>query len=328
MANWLRRAGRFRSLFEKTLERHGLPKSIALRRHDRERLRHERALARRRGRRVAVHAGRGARVRARGRLLGGRALRSGAPGRRGGALPQGSLRALRFVAARVRGVQRRLRCHAQGDHAYNTNDFWELVRHESGLPWESSIYVPKIMAAAIIGTNAAAFGFGDSTSDPAYAYEEVEAPRGHGALDDRARRGRARRGHRGVEPRARARPDAARSRRRRACASRPARPRRSRRTFERARPGNTQMADDRDPALRRDARRRRAGARHERARAASPERRQGHERAARGRGHRRAQARRRQGQGARQGRGHRRGRGRRRQDDGAARGARATTTTR
>jgi membrane-bound lytic murein transglycosylase D len=62
--------------------------------------------------------------------------------------------------------------------AYNTNDFWELVRHESGLPWESSIYVPKILAAAIVGTNAAAFGFGEVAPDPAYVYEEVQAPAG------------------------------------------------------------------------------------------------------------------------------------------------------
>jgi membrane-bound lytic murein transglycosylase D len=62
--------------------------------------------------------------------------------------------------------------------AYNTNDFWELVRHESGLPWESSIYVPKILAAAIVGTNAAAFGFGEVALDPPYVYEEVEAPPG------------------------------------------------------------------------------------------------------------------------------------------------------
>ena len=43
---------------------------------------------------------------------------------------------------------------------YNTNDYWELVRHESGLPWESSVYVPKILAAAIVGNNPGAFGLG------------------------------------------------------------------------------------------------------------------------------------------------------------------------
>jgi membrane-bound lytic murein transglycosylase D len=61
---------------------------------------------------------------------------------------------------------------------YNTNDYWELVKHESGLPWESSIYVPKIIAAAIVGRNQAAFGFADVAPDPAFAYEEVIAPAG------------------------------------------------------------------------------------------------------------------------------------------------------
>ena len=75
---------------------------------------------------------------------------------------------------------------------YNTNDFWELVRHESGLPWESSIYVPKIMAAAIVGTNAA-FGFGDLTADAPYAYETAEVPAGTSLSASRAPRGPGRR---------------------------------------------------------------------------------------------------------------------------------------
>jgi membrane-bound lytic murein transglycosylase D len=61
---------------------------------------------------------------------------------------------------------------------YNTNDYWELVKHESGLPWESSLYVPKILAAAIVGRNQAAFGFADVAPDAPFAYEEVEVPGG------------------------------------------------------------------------------------------------------------------------------------------------------
>ena len=34
---------------------------------------------------------------------------------------------------------------------YNTNDFWALRHHESGLPWETTLYVPKILAAAVVG---------------------------------------------------------------------------------------------------------------------------------------------------------------------------------
>jgi membrane-bound lytic murein transglycosylase D len=44
---------------------------------------------------------------------------------------------------------------------YNTNDFWLLLDYENALPWESSIYVPKALAAAIVGKNREAFGFGD-----------------------------------------------------------------------------------------------------------------------------------------------------------------------
>ena len=61
---------------------------------------------------------------------------------------------------------------------YNTNDYWELCKHESGLPWESSLYVPKILAAAIVGRNLGAFGFGDVTPDPPFAFDEVEVPAG------------------------------------------------------------------------------------------------------------------------------------------------------
>jgi membrane-bound lytic murein transglycosylase D len=58
---------------------------------------------------------------------------------------------------------------------YNTNDYWELCKHEAGLPWETTLYVPKILAAAIIGRNREAFGFGDIVPDLPFAYDRVEA---------------------------------------------------------------------------------------------------------------------------------------------------------
>jgi len=61
---------------------------------------------------------------------------------------------------------------------YNTNDYWELCRHESGLPWETTLYVPKILAAAIVGHNRAAFGFADVAPDPPWAYDTVQVPAG------------------------------------------------------------------------------------------------------------------------------------------------------
>ena len=61
---------------------------------------------------------------------------------------------------------------------FNTNDYWELCRHEAGLPWETTLYVPKILAAAIIGHNLGAFGFGEVAPDPPWAYDRVEVPPG------------------------------------------------------------------------------------------------------------------------------------------------------
>ncbi len=61
---------------------------------------------------------------------------------------------------------------------FNTNDFWELARHEAGLPWETSLYVPKILAAAIVGHNLKAFGFVDIVQDPPWAFDRVEVSSG------------------------------------------------------------------------------------------------------------------------------------------------------
>ena len=61
---------------------------------------------------------------------------------------------------------------------YNTNDFWALSKLEGALPWETTLYVPKIVAAAIVAKNPAAFGFGDFAVDPALEFEEVAVPPG------------------------------------------------------------------------------------------------------------------------------------------------------
>ena len=61
---------------------------------------------------------------------------------------------------------------------FNTNDFWELARHEAGLPWETSLYVPKILAAAIVGHNLKAFGFADLAQDAAWEFDRVEVSSG------------------------------------------------------------------------------------------------------------------------------------------------------
>lgn len=61
---------------------------------------------------------------------------------------------------------------------YNTNDFWVLAELEAGLPFETTIYVAKIMAAAIVGRNPERFGFGDIAREPELSVASVEVPGG------------------------------------------------------------------------------------------------------------------------------------------------------
>jgi membrane-bound lytic murein transglycosylase D len=56
---------------------------------------------------------------------------------------------------------------------YNTNDYYQLGSYENGLAWESTLYVPKALACAIVGHNREVFGFADVKVDPAEAWEEV-----------------------------------------------------------------------------------------------------------------------------------------------------------
>jgi membrane-bound lytic murein transglycosylase D len=178
MAGWLRRAGRYRDLFEKALERQGIPKDLLY---------------------VAmVESGfdNGARSR-----VGAGGIWQFMPG----AARAYGLEVSYWVDARrdpehaVDAAARYLKdlyvrfgswylvfaaynagygSVLRSITTYNTNDYWELTRHESGLPWESTLYVPKILAAAIVGHNLAAFGFADLTQDAAFAFEQVEVPAG------------------------------------------------------------------------------------------------------------------------------------------------------
>jgi membrane-bound lytic murein transglycosylase D len=61
---------------------------------------------------------------------------------------------------------------------YNTNDFWSLERTEGTLPWETTLYVPKILAAAVVAHNLAAFGFADLQIDPPVDSDEVDVSPG------------------------------------------------------------------------------------------------------------------------------------------------------
>jgi membrane-bound lytic murein transglycosylase D len=61
---------------------------------------------------------------------------------------------------------------------YNTNDFWVLSRLEGALPWETTLYVPKIVALALVARNPAVFGMGDLQVEPPMEGEEVNVPAG------------------------------------------------------------------------------------------------------------------------------------------------------
>jgi membrane-bound lytic murein transglycosylase D len=62
---------------------------------------------------------------------------------------------------------------ARSIRKFNSNDFWELVRYEAGIPWETTLYVPKIFALAIVMNNKKAFGLDTLDADPAEAFDVV-----------------------------------------------------------------------------------------------------------------------------------------------------------
>jgi membrane-bound lytic murein transglycosylase D len=61
---------------------------------------------------------------------------------------------------------------------YNTNDYWELSRFEAGIPYETSLYVPKILAIAIVAKNRAAFGCDDVELDPPVSFDTLSVGSG------------------------------------------------------------------------------------------------------------------------------------------------------
>jgi len=178
MTNWLRRAGRYRSLIEVALSREGLPKDLLY---------------------VAMVES-GFDTSARSRVGAGGVWQFMPGAARAYGLEVGywidarrdpeksaeaAARYLKDLYVRFNSWPLVFAAYNAGYGAvlksitrYNTNDYWELCRHEAGLPWESSLYVPKIMAAAIVGHNLEAFGFSDVIPDPPFAYETVEVPAG------------------------------------------------------------------------------------------------------------------------------------------------------
>ncbi|HEU4534565.1 MAG TPA: transglycosylase SLT domain-containing protein, partial [Polyangiaceae bacterium] len=69
---------------------------------------------------------------------------------------------------------------------YNSNDFWDLARYEAGLPWETTLYVPKIIAMAVAAQNPAAFGLDRVEPEPPARFDALRA-RGGVSLEGVAR---------------------------------------------------------------------------------------------------------------------------------------------
>lgn len=59
---------------------------------------------------------------------------------------------------------------------YNSNDYWSLSAMENGLAWETSLYVPKALAVAIVAHNRAAFGFEHVVAEPPESVDMVRVP--------------------------------------------------------------------------------------------------------------------------------------------------------
>lgn len=59
---------------------------------------------------------------------------------------------------------------------YNTNDYYALCDYENGMPWETCLYTPKVLAAAIVGHNRALFGYGEIKATAPEQWDEVAVP--------------------------------------------------------------------------------------------------------------------------------------------------------
>ncbi len=75
------------------------------------------------------------------------------------------------------GLSRAIRKH-------NSNNFWTLSSYEGGLPWETVLYVPKVLALAIVMRNKSTFGLANIAPDPPLEFDTVRVRPGQslGAL--------------------------------------------------------------------------------------------------------------------------------------------------
>jgi membrane-bound lytic murein transglycosylase D len=67
---------------------------------------------------------------------------------------------------------------AAAERRYNTNDFWALSKLEGSLPWETTLYVPKILAAAVVMKNPKVFALDGIIPEAPLEWDEIRAPFG------------------------------------------------------------------------------------------------------------------------------------------------------
>ena len=134
---------------------------VALPRDDRVRVQAERAIAGLGGRPLAIRRGYRPAIRAQRRSRIGRSHQPGEIDRCRADVPRAIARSIQIVVSRSRGLQRRARhrgeCAATGDRdrSGSDHDFYRIASH---LPAETRDYVPKLIAAARVGKQPAAYG--------------------------------------------------------------------------------------------------------------------------------------------------------------------------
>jgi membrane-bound lytic murein transglycosylase D len=59
---------------------------------------------------------------------------------------------------------------------YNTNDYYRLCQYENAIPWETCLYTPKALAAAIVGHNRGVYGFDRLAVAAPESWDELAVP--------------------------------------------------------------------------------------------------------------------------------------------------------
>ena len=179
MQGWLRRLPVYRQTIEAALAREGLPTGLVFVAMIESGFTSARAVQPGRGRLLAVPGRHRPRLRPGGQLLGGRAAGSGEELGGGGAVPGRPVRPLRQLGAGPGRLQRRLSRRADQRSSASTPTTSTPSRQlESGLPWETTEYVPKIFAAAIVERNRRCSASTDVVAEPPRELEPVTAPPG------------------------------------------------------------------------------------------------------------------------------------------------------